>query len=74
MNPNSLSIAFQTDKPLAAYGPLAAAVEAYGFEGVSVYNDMLFQPAWLPLLKIAHATRRVRLGPAAVIPFAKFFP
>jgi 5,10-methylenetetrahydromethanopterin reductase len=64
-----ISIAFQTDKPLAAYGPLAAAAEAYGFDGVTVYNDMLYQPAWLPLLEIARATRRVRIGPAAVNPF-----
>lgn len=69
MSSHSLSIAFQTDKPLAAYGPLAAAVEGYGFDGVSVYNDLLYQPAWLPLLEAAHATRRVRLGPAAVSPF-----
>ncbi len=59
------SVAFQTDKPLSAYGPLAAKVEAYGFDGVSVYNDMLYQPAWLPLLEMAHHTRRVRIGPAA---------
>ncbi|MBX2999750.1 MAG: LLM class flavin-dependent oxidoreductase [Caldilineaceae bacterium] len=65
----SLSIAFQTDKPLTAYGPLAAQVEAYGFDGVTVYNDMLYQPAWLPLLEIARATERVRIGPAAVNPF-----
>jgi 5,10-methylenetetrahydromethanopterin reductase len=64
-----LSIAFQTDKPLAAYGPLAAAAEDYGFDGVSLYNDLLYQPAWLPLLEVARATRRVRLGPAAVNPF-----
>ena len=64
-----LSVAFQTDKPLSAYGALAQTVEAYGFEGVSVYNDMLYQPAWLPLLEIARATRRVRIGPAAVNPF-----
>jgi 5,10-methylenetetrahydromethanopterin reductase len=64
-----ISIAFQTDKPLAAYGPLAAEAEAYGFDGVTVYNDMLYQPAWLPLLEIARATRRVRIGPAAVNPF-----
>lgn len=64
-----LSIAFQTDKPLSAYGPLAAAVEAAGFDGVTVYNDMLYQPAWLPLLEIARATKRVRIGPAAVNPF-----
>jgi len=65
----SVSIAFQTDKPLSAYGPLAAAAERYGFDGVSVFNDMLYQPAWLPLLEIARATRRVRIGPAAVNPF-----
>lgn len=64
-----VSVAFQTDKPLAAYGELAARVEAYGFDGVSVYNDMLYQPAWLPLLEIARHTQRVRIGPAAVNPF-----
>jgi 5,10-methylenetetrahydromethanopterin reductase len=64
-----ISIAFQTDKPISAYAPLAAAAEAYGFDGVTVYNDMLYQPAWLPLLEIARATRRVRIGPAAVNPF-----
>jgi 5,10-methylenetetrahydromethanopterin reductase len=66
---HSISVAFQTDKPLTAYGPLAEAVERYGFDGVSVYNDLLFQPAWLPLLEMARQTRRVRLGPAAVNPF-----
>lgn len=69
MRPRSVSIAFQTDKPLAAYGELAALAEGYGFDTVSVYNDMLYQPAWLPLLEMARATRRVRLGPAAVNPF-----
>ena len=59
----SVSIAFQTDKPITAYGPLAKTVEDFGFSGVSVYNDMLYQPAWLPLLEIARHTTRVRLGP-----------
>jgi alkanesulfonate monooxygenase SsuD/methylene tetrahydromethanopterin reductase-like flavin-dependent oxidoreductase (luciferase family) len=59
----------QTDKPLSAYGPLAQAAEAYGFDGVSVYQDMLYQPAWLPLLEIARHTHRVWFGPAAVNPF-----
>ena len=40
-----------------------------GFDAVSVYNDLLYQPAWLPLLEIARATHRVALGPAAVNPF-----
>lgn len=69
MRERMLSVAFQTDKPLAAYGPLAVQVEAAGFDGVTVYNDMLYQPAWLPLLEIARATKRVRIGPAAVNPF-----
>jgi 5,10-methylenetetrahydromethanopterin reductase len=64
-----VSIAFQTDLPINAYGPLASEAERRGFDMVSVYNDMLYQPAWLPLLEIARATRRVALGPAAVNPF-----
>ncbi len=64
-----LSIAFQTDKPLSAYGALAAQTEGYGFDVVTVYNDMLYQPAWLPLLEMARATTRIRLGVAAVNPF-----
>jgi 5,10-methylenetetrahydromethanopterin reductase len=66
---HTISIAFQTDKPLAAYGPLAVQAEEYGFDGVTVYNDMLYQPAWLPLLEIARATQCVRIGAAAVNPF-----
>lgn len=65
----TVSIAFQTDQPLSAYGALAQAAEGYGFDGVTVYNDMLYQPAWLPLLEIARHTQRVRIGPAAVNPF-----
>lgn len=65
----AVTVALQTDKPLAAYGPLAAALEGYGFDGITVYNDMLYQPAWLPLLEIARATRRARVGVAAVNPF-----
>ena len=64
-----VSIALQTDKRLAAYGPLAALVEGYGFDGVTVYNDMLYQPAWPALFAMAQATSRIRLGPAAVNPF-----
>src|SRR5215212_2744616 len=66
---STVSIAFQTDQSLVAYGGLAQAAEGYGFDGVTVYNDMLYQPAWLPLLEIARHTKRVRIGPAAVNPF-----
>jgi 5,10-methylenetetrahydromethanopterin reductase len=33
---------------------------------ISVFHDLLFQPAIFPLLEIARATERVRLGPAAL--------
>ena len=69
MSNRALSIAFQTDKPISAYGPLAATVERHGFDGVTVYNDLLYQPPWLPLLEMAKATQRVRVGIAAVVPF-----
>lgn len=65
----SVTIALQTDKKLNEYGPLAAAIEAFGFDGITVYNDMLYQPAWYPLMEIARATSHVRIGPAAVNPF-----
>ena len=65
----SISIAFQTDKPLSAYGPLAASAENHNFDTITVYNDMLYQPAWLPLLEIAKATSKINIGVAAVNPF-----
>ncbi len=65
----SLSIALQTDKPLSEYGKWARAAENWGFDGISVYNDMLYQPAWLPLFEIARHTSRARIGVAAVNPF-----
>lgn len=69
MSDSMLSIAFQTDKPLAAYGPLAAIAEDYGFDTITVYNDLLYQPPWLPLLEMAKATNRAQIGIAAVVPF-----
>ncbi len=64
-----VSIALQGDKPLVRYGELAATAEWYGFDGVSVYADLGFQPAIGPLLEVAHATSRARIGPAALNPY-----
>jgi len=64
-----VSIALQGDKPLARYGELAALAEGYGFDGVSVYADLGFQPAIGPLLEVAKATSHVRVGPAALNPY-----
>lgn len=64
-----IALALQTDKPLSSYGDIARTAENWGFNTVSVYNDLLYQPAWLPLLEIAKHTSRVSIGVAAVNPF-----
>ncbi len=64
-----MSIAFQSDKHPDEYRELARLAERAGFDVVSVYNDLLFQPAIYPLLLMAEVTERVRLGPAALNPF-----
>lgn len=64
-----VGIAFQTDKRVSEYGALAQAAEHYGFGRVSLYNDLLYQPAWIPMLEIARHTERAQIGVAAVNPF-----
>jgi 5,10-methylenetetrahydromethanopterin reductase len=64
-----LSIAFQTDKRPEEYVELARRAERAGFDTVSVYHDLFFQPAIHALLLMARATDRVRLGPAALNPY-----
>src|SRR6201996_4494869 len=62
-------IAFQTDKPPGGYAPRAAAAEAHGFDVVSVFADLLYQPPLPALLEMAAATSRVRLGAACYNPY-----
>jgi 5,10-methylenetetrahydromethanopterin reductase len=61
-----ISVAFQGDKTVAEYAALAELAEDLGFDAVSVYADLGFQPAIVPLLTMARATRRLRIGPAAL--------
>lgn len=68
MSQGAVSVAFQGDKSVGAYAALARLAEDLGFDGVSVYADLGFQPAIVPLLAMASATTRVRLGPAALNP------
>jgi 5,10-methylenetetrahydromethanopterin reductase len=62
-------IAFQADKPAGGYAPLAAAAESHGFDVVSVFADLLYQPPLPALLEMAGATSRVRLGAACLNPY-----
>jgi 5,10-methylenetetrahydromethanopterin reductase len=66
-----IGIAFQTDKPPGRYGELAAAAEGYGFDVVSVFADLLYQPPLPALLEMARATCRVRLGAACLNPYTQ---
>ena len=63
-----VSLAFQGNKAPGEYARLAALAEELGFDGLSVYADLGFQPALAPLLEIARATKRVWLGPAGLNP------
>ena len=66
-----IGIAFQADKPPGRYGELATAAEAYGFDVVSVFADLLDQPPLPALLEMARATSRVRLGAARLNPYTQ---
>lgn len=63
-----LGLGLQSDKSAEEYIALARRAEAAGFDVISVFHDLLFQPAFYPLLLIARATSRLRLGPAALNP------
>jgi 5,10-methylenetetrahydromethanopterin reductase len=51
------------------YEALARRAEDAGVDVLSVYHDLLDQPAIGPLLLMARVTERIRLGPAALNPF-----
>lgn len=53
----------------AAYEAIARRAEDAGIDVLSVYHDLLDQPAIGPLLLMARVTEQIRLGPAALNPF-----
>ncbi len=65
---SELGLGLQSDKSAEEYVALARRAEAAGIDVISVFHDLLYQPALYPLLLIAGATERVRLGPAALNP------
>jgi 5,10-methylenetetrahydromethanopterin reductase len=64
-----LSIAFQTDETPAEYEALALLIDGYGFDVVSVYDDLLYQPALGPLTIMARVLTQTRIGPAVLNPY-----
>ncbi len=68
MTTRLISIALQTDKSAAEYVRLAKLIDAYDFDGVTVYCDAPFHPGFAPLLLMAPHLRRARVGVAAIPP------
>ncbi|MBC7292116.1 MAG: LLM class flavin-dependent oxidoreductase [Actinotalea sp.] len=64
-----VTVALQSDKTVADYAALATAVERLGFDGLSVYADLGFQPPLPALLTAAASTQRLTLGPACLNPY-----
>jgi 5,10-methylenetetrahydromethanopterin reductase len=64
-----LGLGLQTDKPPGGYAALARIAERGGFDVVTTFNDLWYQPALPGLLEIAAATERVRVGPSCLNPF-----
>jgi len=64
-----LGLGLQTDKKPGDYAPLARLAEDAGFDVVTTFNDLWFQPALPALLEIAGATRHARVGPSCLNPF-----
>ncbi len=64
-----IGLGLQSDKAPGDYARLAAAAEEHGVDVLSVFGDLLYQPPVVPLLEMAAATSRVRLGAACWNPF-----
>lgn len=64
-----LGLGLQSDKRPGEYETLARIAENAGFDVVTVFNDLFFQPSLPPLLEIAQATERVRVGASCLNPF-----
>lgn len=67
--PVAVTLGLQTDKLPGEYARLAVLAEELGFDGVSVFSDLLYQPPVAALLEMAAATSRIRLGCACWNPF-----
>jgi 5,10-methylenetetrahydromethanopterin reductase len=64
-----VTLGVQSDKSAAEYARLGVLAESLGFDGVSVFHDLGFQPSLFPLLEMARVTERIKLGAACLNPF-----
>lgn len=64
-----IGLGLQSDKTGADYASLAVLAESLGFDVISVFSDLLYQPPLFALLEMARVTSRVRLGAACWNPY-----
>jgi 5,10-methylenetetrahydromethanopterin reductase len=64
-----LGLGLQSDKRPGDYAALARIAEDAGFDVVTVFQDLFFQPSLPALLEVARATERVRVGASCLNPF-----
>ncbi|MFZ4486533.1 MAG: LLM class flavin-dependent oxidoreductase, partial [Candidatus Nanopelagicales bacterium] len=53
----------------AEYTQIATVAEAAGFDAITVFGDLMFQPPAMVLATMAACTNRIRLGVAAYSPW-----
>ena len=69
MKPARFGIGLRGDRQASEYRHLGHLAEGLGFDVVSVFADLGYQPPLRPLLEVAAATHRVILGPACLNPY-----
>jgi 5,10-methylenetetrahydromethanopterin reductase len=62
-------LGLQGNKAPREYATIAKLAEQYGFDVLTVFSDLMYQPAIVPLMAAALNTSRIRLGPACLNPF-----
>ncbi|MGC5011310.1 LLM class flavin-dependent oxidoreductase [Streptosporangium sp. DT93] len=70
MSTAEIGLGLQSDKRAGDYARLARRAEGHGFDVLSVFGDLMYQPPIFPLLEMAAATERVRLGAACLNPYS----
>ena len=64
-----VGLGLQGNTAPAEYATLVRLAEQYGFDVLTVFSDLMYQPAIVPLMVAALNSTRIRLGPACLNPF-----
>lgn len=62
-------IGLQSDRSAEEYIRLTRLAEYYGFDVLTVFGDLMYQPPIFPLMLAARNSTRVRLGPSCLNPY-----